>query len=117
MRALLGTASHFCEVFALKSRTVPNDTAVSLRVLAHGMLTRRGLSGSNSEEERSSSAGPRSIHAPGPSSLSSLLLSSLELSDTTLYESYMRALLGTASHFCEVFALKSRTVPNDTALS
>ena len=32
---------------------------------------------------------------------SSLLLSSLELSDTTVYESYIRALFGTASHFCE----------------
>ena len=30
---------------------------------------------------------------------SSLLLSSLELSDTTIYEPYIRALLGTASHF------------------
>ena len=34
--------------------------------------------------------------------LSSLLLSSLELSDTTIYEPWIRALLGTASHFCEV---------------
>ena len=32
---------------------------------------------------------------------SSLLLSSLELSDTKVYEPYIRALLGTASHFCE----------------
>ena len=39
----------------------------------------------------------------------SLLLSSLELSDTKDYEPYIRALLGTASHFCEVVALKSRT--------
>jgi len=31
---------------------------------------------------------------------SSLLLSSLELSDTQVYEPYIRALLGTASHFC-----------------
>ena len=37
-----------------------------------------------------------------PSSSSSLLLSSLELSDTQVYEPSIRALLGTASHFCEV---------------
>ena len=36
------------------------------------------------------------------SSSSSLLLSSLELSDTKVYEPYIRALLGTASHFSEV---------------
>ena len=45
-----------------------------------------------------------------PSSSSSL--SSLELSDTKVYETEIRALLATASHFCEVFVLKSRTVPN-----
>ena len=33
---------------------------------------------------------------------SSLLLSSLELSDRKVYEPQERALLGTASHFCEV---------------
>ena len=38
-----------------------------------------------------------------PSSL--LLLSSLELSDTTIYEPQIRALLGTASHFCEAILL------------
>jgi len=45
------------------------------------------------------------------SSSSSVLLSSLELSDTKVYEPYIRALLGTASHFCEVVVLKLRTVP------
>jgi len=35
-------------------------------------------------------------------SSSSLLLSSLELSDVKVYEPQIRALLGTASHFCEV---------------
>jgi len=34
--------------------------------------------------------------------VASLLLSSLELSDTKVYESKIRALPGTASHFCEV---------------
>jgi len=38
-------------------------------------------------------------------SFSSLLLSSLELSDTTVYEPEIRARLGTAAHFCEVVAL------------
>ena len=37
---------------------------------------------------------------------SSLLLSSLELSGTKVYEPQIRALLGTASHFCEVVVLK-----------
>ena len=36
----------------------------------------------------------------------SLLLSSLELSDTKVYEPQIRALLGTASHFCEIVVLK-----------
>ena len=36
-----------------------------------------------------------------PSS-SSLLLSSLELSDTKVYQPLVRALLGTAAHFCQV---------------
>jgi len=47
-----------------------------------------------------------------PSS-SALLLSSLELSDTKVYEPSIRALLGTASHFCEVVVLELRTVPTD----
>jgi len=37
---------------------------------------------------------------------SSLLLSSLELSDTTVYEPQLRARLGTTAHFCEVAVLK-----------
>ena len=41
--------------------------------------------------------------------VSSVLLSSLELSDTKVYEPQTRALLGTASHFCEVVVLKLRT--------
>ena len=40
-------------------------------------------------------------HLPGHQpAFSSLLLSSLELSDTKVYEPYIRALLGTASQFC-----------------
>jgi len=37
---------------------------------------------------------------------SSLLLSSLELSDTKVYEPELRALLGSAAHFCKVVDLK-----------
>jgi len=37
---------------------------------------------------------------------SSLLLSSLEMSDTKVYEPQIRARLGTAAHFCKVFVLK-----------
>ena len=39
IRALLGTASHFCEVVVLKLRTLPIGTALSLRTLR---LIRRG---------------------------------------------------------------------------
>ena len=41
------------------------------------------------------------------SSSSSLLLSSLELSDTQVYEPLRRAIFGNASHFSEVVVLKS----------
>ena len=47
----------------------------------------------------------------------SLLLSSLEMSDTTIYEPYIRALLGTAPRFSYALVLKSRSVPLGTALS
>ena len=46
-------------------------------------------------------------------SSSSLLLASLVLSDTKVYEPYIRALLGTASHSCEVVVLKLRTRPEN----
>jgi len=47
-------------------------------------------------------------HILSPSSSSSLLLlSSLKLSATKVYEPYIRARLGTAAHFCEVVVLKS----------
>ena len=41
---------------------------------------------------------------------SSLLLSSLELSDGQVYEPYIRALLGSASYVREVIVLESRTL-------
>ena len=46
MRALLGTASHFCEVVVLKLRTVPIGTARKdlsmMAVLGWGALKSRG---------------------------------------------------------------------------
>jgi len=51
------------------------------------------------------------VQAPSSSSASSLLLSSLELSDTKVYEPYIRALLGTDSHFCEVVLKLTGTYP------
>ena len=38
------------------------------------------------------------------------LLSSLELSNTKVYEPYIRALLGTAAHFFKVVVLELRTL-------
>ena len=59
---------------------------------------------------------PHACSGWSPSS-SSLLRSSLELSDTTIYEPQIRAHLGTFSHFCLVVVLKLRTVPLGTGLS
>jgi len=59
--------------------------------------------------ERADSGSPSQPRDPPTSS--SVLLSSLEWSDTKVYEPEIRALLGTASHFCEVVVLKLITVP------
>ena len=68
-RALLGTASHFCKIVVPKLKTVPIGTALSLIILR---VIRRG---------------PASSDLRGGHLLSSsLLLSSLELSDTKVYE-------------------------------
>ena len=60
---------------------------------------------------------PKDKSLCGQESSSSLLLSSIELSDTKVYEPLLRALLGTASQFCEVVVPKSRTVPSEEGLS
>ena len=52
--------------------------------------------------------GCQGLGRAAPPLLSSVLLSSLELRDTKVYEPQIRALLGTASHFCEVVVLKLR---------
>ena len=55
--------------------------------------------------------------APPPTAgvrASSFLLSSLQMSDTRVYALCMRALLETASHFCEAVVLKLRAVPKCT---
>ena len=46
-----------------------------------------------------------------------LLLSSQELSDTNVYEPEIRALLGIAFHFCEMFVLKLCCVTTDQGIS
>ena len=48
---------------------------------------------------------------------SSLSLLSLELSDTQVYEPWIRALLGTASHFCEVVVTHTRARVGHTQAS
>ena len=60
---------------------------------------------------------PSRCWAPFPFFSSSFLISSLDLSDTKVHGPWMRALLGTASHFCEVVVLESGTKPNGTTLS
>ena len=45
-------------------------------------------------------------------SASFLSLSSLELSHAKICEPQIRALFGTASHFCEVLVLESRSAPS-----
>ena len=52
--------------------------------------------------EEKAAHGSKCVEITTPSSSSSLLLSSLELSDTQVLEPYIRALLGTASHFLHV---------------
>ena len=52
-------------------------------------------------------AGPRAALVFPPS----LLISSLELSDTKVYQPEIRALLETNSHFCEVIVFELRTLP------
>ena len=51
----------------------------------------------------------------GGHSPSSVLLSSLELYDTTIYEPEIRALLGTAPHFCSAVGFELRTAPQVAA--
>ena len=51
----------------------------------------------------------RSTAKGGRASSSALLLSSLELSDTTIYEPSLRAFLGTAPLFCQVVVLNLST--------
>ena len=76
--------------------------------------------GDDVDEPREVGAGTRVGPPPlrGPSRalrhlvllLSSLLLSSLELSDAKVYEPSVRDFFGTAAHFCKVVVLKLRTL-------
>ena len=49
-------------------------------------------------------------------SLSLFVNPGLELSDTNVYEPWIRALLGTASHYCGAVVLESGTVTFGTAM-
>ena len=68
-----------------------------------------------SPPEHPQSVGVYRMPVPEPVS-SSLLLSSLELSDAKVYEPQTRARLGTAAHFCEVVVLKLKNVSASTEL-
>ena len=124
IRALLGTASHLCEVAVFKP---PNLSRRRTHCLAsypgrHGFLPPGGkipiLTPNPNPQipiptpQTRAGYGPadwlptRGGTTPILLSSSSLLLSSLGLSDAQVDEPYIRALLGTASHFCEVVVLK-----------
>ena len=87
----------------LGTLTVHLDTRMDTRVVAQGQEDAGDCPGRRARARRL--RGP----APTPSFSSSLLLSSLELSDTQVYGPQIRARLGTASHFCEGVVLKLRT--------
>ena len=63
-------------------------------------------------QTRLTAAGRLNLQVPLSSSLSSL-----ELSDTKVYEPQIRALLGTDSHFCEIVVLKLRRASPPPAAS
>ena len=105
MRALPGSASHFCQVVVLKLtdryssqfNNYPSDPPWRASdVQTWGRITNAHPSADPQE--------PGLRRADGASS--SLLLSSLELSDTSIHEPQTRARLGTTSHFCKVVVLK-----------
>ena len=88
-----------------------------MRVPPHSGLPRQNIARSKRRSVTVSVQGQaqlaaRRIERGGSSeSSSSVLLSSLEMSDAKVYEPYIRARLGTAAHFCEVVVLKLRTAP------
>ena len=96
------------------------DASSSLSLSGLGLSDAESLSTLNASRPRDHctilqsrcSLNPFETPNPSPSS-SSLLLSSLELSDTQFHEPWIRDLLGTASHFCEAVVLKFLT-PNPT---
>jgi len=86
---LLGTAARFCEVVDLKL-TNQRSSDYYEHTGIHIFISNVFL------DERVSS--------------SSVLLASLELSDTQVYEPQIRALFGTAAHLCTLVVLKLRCV-------
>jgi len=105
MRALLGTASHFCKVVEVRFRA----KRAPLKRLEGLLHIRQGqnlvVAVFCVPYSLNSGASPLSFF-----SSSALLLSNLKLSDTNVYEPSIRARLGNAAHLCEVVVLKLRTV-------
>ena len=108
MRALLGTASHFCKVVVLKLRTTRFEFCFGSAVAVNDNSTLRASASAFLDSFSALACGDGTLRDADdePTVSSSLLLSSLELSDTQVYEPQIRALLGTASHFCKVVVLK-----------
>ena len=67
---------------------------------------------SNEEDTTKQNGGETEFDENNNQSSSSLLLANLELGDTKVYEPSIRALLGTALHFCKIVDLKLISVPN-----
>ena len=108
-------SSHRAEVTALSSKiNLPH--AINCRALCGANLVTKhpGIEGGRNLRTPPCGTAKSTHHiqtSPDGSGLfsSSLLLPSLALSDTKVYELEIRARLGTAAHFCEVGVLKSRT--------
>jgi len=91
---------------------VPHPTHRTPRLaMNRGYHTPTRTIGDRTPTAQSPSPVPAAVHpAPRTSpSSSSFILSSLELSDTTVHEPYIRALLDTVSQFCEAIVLRLLT--------
>ena len=93
---------HFSERGENKRDQSAEDLGIQPRVKS----LRSSYTGLYSQRGRDDDVPPGDTFAHLSSSSSAVLLSSLVLSDTKVYEPYTRARLGTAAHFCEVVVLK-----------